>query len=93
MHPFVIGELALGHLRRRAVILATLRDLPQATVAHDDEVMRLIGQHTLFGIGIGYVDVHLLAAMRLTPGVSLWTRDKRLSAIAERLSLAARLTR
>ncbi len=69
MHPFVIGELALGHLRRRAAILAALQDLPQATVAHDDEVMRLIDQHSLFGLGIGYVDVHLLAAVRLIPSV------------------------
>jgi predicted nucleic acid-binding protein len=92
MHPFVIGELALGSLRSRSAVLETLQDLRQATVAQDDEVMRMIDRHGLFGLGIGYVDVHLLAAVRLTPDASLWTRDKRLLAVAERLSLAARLT-
>lgn len=87
-HPFVIGELALGNLRQRDIILGALRDLPQAVVAGDDEVFRFIEQQSLFGLGIGYVDAHLLAAVRLTPGASLWTRDKRLHAVAGRLSLA-----
>jgi hypothetical protein len=42
----------------------------------------------LAGLGIGYVDVHLLASTRLTAGSSLWTRDKRLSSVAERLGVA-----
>jgi predicted nucleic acid-binding protein len=92
MHPFVIGELALGSLRRRSVVLESLQDLRQAMVAQDHEVMRLIDRRSLFGLGIGYVDVHLLAAVQLTPNASLWTRDKRLAAVAEQLSLAARLT-
>ena len=92
MHPFIIGELALGHLRQRDAVLQALRDLRQATVAHDEEVLRTIEHERLFGIGLGYLDVHLLAAVRLTPEASLWTRDKRLLAAAERLSLAARVT-
>ena len=88
-HPFVIGELALGGLRQRDVILGALRDLPQAVVASDDEVQHLIERQPLFGLGIGYVDVHLLAAVRLSAGASLWTRDKRLNAVATRLSIAA----
>jgi predicted nucleic acid-binding protein len=92
-HPFIIGELALGSWRGRDVALRRLGRLPRATIARDYEVMRLIEQYTLFGQGIGYVDAHLLAATRLTtPETQLWTRDKRLSAVAERLSLAARLT-
>jgi predicted nucleic acid-binding protein len=90
-HPFVIGELALGNLRQRESILADLLRLPQASSASDVEVMHLIQREVLFGIGIGYLDAHLLAATRLTPGASLWTRDRRLSAAAERLSLAARI--
>ncbi len=88
-HPFVIGELALGQLRQRDVVLDALAGLPQAGVAHDDEVRRFIGQQALFGLGIGYVDAHLLASVRLTPDAMLWTRDKRLQSAAERLSLAA----
>jgi len=87
-HPFVIGELALGNLRRRALILESLRGLPQAIVASDDEVLGFIEAQALFGWGIGYVDAHLLAAVRLTAGALLWTRDKRLLAAAKRLDVA-----
>jgi predicted nucleic acid-binding protein len=88
-HTFVIGELALGDLRQRDLVLATLQDLPQASVATDREVLHFIGRHALFGLGIGYVDAHLLASVRLTAGATLWTRDKRLLGVAERLGLAA----
>lgn len=87
-HPFVTGELALGNLRQRDVILDALSDLPQAKVATDKEILHFIDQSPLFGLGIGYVDAHLLAAVRLTAGTVLWTRDKRLRGVAERLSLA-----
>jgi predicted nucleic acid-binding protein len=89
-HPFVIGELALGQLRQREVILASLRDLPQAKTVTDPEVLHFIERHALTGLGIGYVDVHLLASTQLTAGSSLWTRDKRLWRVAERLGLASK---
>jgi predicted nucleic acid-binding protein len=91
-HPFVVGELALGNLRQRRVILASLQDLPQANAATDQEVLHFIEQHALMGLGIGYVDAHLLASTQLTAGSSLWTRDKRLARVAERLGLASKLT-
>ena len=87
-HPFVVGEIALGRLRHRERVLDALRDLPQATVATDQEFHYFVGQHGLSGVGIGYVDAHLLAAARLTAGTSLWTRDKRLDSVATRLLLA-----
>jgi predicted nucleic acid-binding protein len=92
-HPFVIGELALGDLRQRELILDTLHDLPRANVATAQEVLHFIHQNALFGQGIGYVDAHLLASVRLTAGASLWTRDKHLLAAADRLALAADLPR
>lgn len=87
-HPFVTGEIALGNLRQRDVVLRALRQLPQAVVASDAEVLHLINSQALCGRGIGYVDAHLLAAARLTPGASLWTRDMRLHAVATQLALA-----
>ena len=87
-HPFVTGEVALGYLGNRDLVLGFLQDLPQATVARDNEVLHFIGQHRLFGLGIGYVDAHLLASVRLTSGASLWTRDKRLGVIAGNLRIA-----
>jgi predicted nucleic acid-binding protein len=92
VHPHVIGELALGHLRRRGTVLSDLTNLPFANVASDDEVMRLIDREMLYGNGLGYVDAHLLAATRLTQGASFWTRDKRLVAAAHKLSVAAPLS-
>lgn len=88
-HPWVTGELALGRIARRSEILGLLHNLPQATAATDVEVLTLIESQHLFGLGIGYVDAHLLAATLLTPGARLWTRDKRLATIAVRQGLAS----
>ena len=88
-HPFVIGELALGSLRQRDAVLAALRGLPSAVVADDAEVAGFIERHRLFGLGIGYIDAHLLASVKLTAGASLWTRDRRLGETAQRLGVAA----
>ena len=90
-HPFVIGELALGNLRQRNAFLSDLGDLPQATSASHGEVLQFIEREALYGRGIGYVDAHLLAAVRLTAGSKLWTRDRRLQAVAAQLGLAAAL--
>jgi predicted nucleic acid-binding protein len=88
-HPFVTGELALGRLHPRSTILAHLAELPQARVATDREVLEFIDLHALSGLGVGYIDVHLLAAVLLTEDATLWTRDKRLYAVASRLHLTA----
>jgi predicted nucleic acid-binding protein len=88
VHPFVIGELALGHLKTRHVVLAALKNLPHARLATDGEVLHFIDRRRLAGLGIGYIDAHLLAAVHLTPGASLWTRDKRLHTTASRLGVA-----
>ena len=92
VHPYVVGELALGNLRNRDTVLTTLQEMPQAGVATESEVLRFIGEQALFGMGIGYVDAHLLAAVRLTPGSLLWTRDKRLLAACAQLGIAASTT-
>lgn len=88
-HPWVSGELALGHLRDRGEILRLLGHLPQATVATAPELLGFIERHELFGLSIGYVDAQLLAATMLTDEAELWTRDRSLRAAAERLGAAA----
>jgi predicted nucleic acid-binding protein len=87
-HPFVIGELALGNLRRRDEILGALVRLPSARVAAQLEVIHIIEQNALYGLGIGYVDAHLVASTLLTPETVLWTRDRRLKKVAETLDLS-----
>jgi predicted nucleic acid-binding protein len=87
-HPFVIGELAMGNLRQREIVLKALADLPHASVATDAEVLHFIERHALSGRGSGYIDAHLLAAVKLTAGAELWTNDKRLHGLAVQLELA-----
>ena len=91
-HPFVFGELALGNLVRRTEVVATMQDLPQIRLATEAEVLHAIANRHWYAQGIGYTDAHLLAAVLLTPGSSLWTRDKRLHAAASRLGVAASAT-
>lgn len=88
MHEMVMGEVAMGSERQRQTALELLPFLPMAPSASHDEVMALVDQYRLYGRGVGYVDVHLLAATKLQPGASLWTRDKRLHAAAEQLGVA-----
>ena len=88
MHPFVLGELACGNLRNRDEVLRLLKDLPQAPVAGDEEVLFFIERNTLMGRGIGYVDAHLLAAVTLGSSMHLWTREQRLRSVTEALELA-----
>lgn len=92
MHPFVVGELACGGLRDRAELLGLLQALPALTVATYEEVLIFIEAHALMGRGLGYVDVHLLAAARLADA-PLWTRDKRLASIAADMQIAHADTR
>ena len=87
VHPFVVGELACGNLRARAEVLGLLQALPPIPLATDKEVLFFMDKHTLMGRGIGYLDMHLLASVRLG-GALLWTRDKRLHAIATELGVA-----
>lgn len=87
-HPWITGELALGHLSQLSEILGLLHNLPQACVATDREVLTLIENRHLAGQGIGYVDAQLLAATLLTSGARLWTRDKRLAATATKLHIS-----
>ena len=89
MHSFIVGEIACGDLAKRSQTLELLQDLPPARVAHDDEVLGFIARHALHGKGLGYVDMHLLASVALSPGTTLWTRDKWLMAVAEALGGSA----
>jgi predicted nucleic acid-binding protein len=89
IHPFVIGELALGSLKDRDAVINMLRNMPSIGAAADEEVMEMIEARRLFSRGIGFVDAHLLAAALIDGGTSIWTRDRRLLSVAEELSLSA----
>jgi predicted nucleic acid-binding protein len=89
IHPYTIGEIALGSLTRHKAVPEELTLLPGIAVASHDEVMRMISTRGISGVG--YVDAHLLASALLVPNVRLWTRDKRLQKVAAHLNLLAPL--
>lgn len=86
-HPFIIGELACGNLKNRSEILALLKELPFTPVSEFDEYMQFIDQNRLYGVGVGFVDVHLLTSSLLADA-SLWSFDKRLKKVAEDIGIA-----
>ena len=87
MHPFVRGELACGNLKNRGEVLRLLGELPGAPIATDAEALDFIERRALMRRGLGYIDVHLLASVALAGTARLWTRDKRLAAVAAGLKL------
>ena len=85
-HDFVVGELACGRLERRTEILSYLNNLPRAATAEHAEVLGLLERRQFSGEGLGWIDVHLLAAA-LIDGLPLWTRDRALHAAAKSLGV------
>ena len=83
-HPFIVGELACGNLKDRAVILSFLQLLPMSIEAEHDEVLSFIENNRLMCKGLSYVDVHLITSAVLT-GVPIWTLDKKLVQAADSL--------
>ncbi|HEV8150877.1 MAG TPA: PIN domain-containing protein [Gemmatimonadales bacterium] len=88
VHPFVLGELACGTLRRRQEVLSYLGQLDSAPLAGNEEARQLIEVRRLRGRGLGWVDIHLLASC-LIARVSLWSLDRRLTRVADTLGIAA----
>jgi len=87
-HPFVTGELACGNLRNRDEILRLLNDLPQSPVASPAEALHFIERNQLMGLGVGYIDIHLLAVTALAENAKLWTGYKRLEKVTSKMKLA-----
>jgi predicted nucleic acid-binding protein len=85
-HPFILGELACGNIRKRDEVLSLLGALSQVVVADHDEVMQLLDTHQLMGRGLGWIDAHLLASARLA-GETLWTLDGPLKKAARALGV------
>ena len=88
VHPFVLGEIALGRIAERAAVLGDLAKLDSPTVADQGEVLALIERRALWGRGIGWVDAHLLTSS-LLDHLELWTLDRPLARVAHELGVAA----
>jgi len=86
-HPLVVGEIACGTPPNRQQTLADLANLRQSQQATIEEAMVLMESRQLYGLGCGLIDILLLASTLLTDDTRLWTLDKRLSGIADRVGV------
>lgn len=85
-HPFIINELACGNISNRTEIISLMQSLPMLDVVEHEEFLLFIDRNQLMGKGLGFVDVHLLAAAMLA-GVPLWTQDKKLKQACSQLNV------
>ena len=86
-HDFILGELACGNISNRVEILKFLQDLPRLGPITIDEYLKFIELHKLGGLGLGFVDINLLASSKLS-GYPLFTYDKKLKLVADDLNLS-----
>jgi len=86
-HPFIIGELACGNIINRTEVMTLLKALPCLDTVLESEVLMLLESQQLYGRGLGYIDIHLIATA-LINNVKLWTRDKTLNSIARKLNIS-----
>jgi len=87
-HSMVMGELACGNLRERAATMNLLDAIPKIGELTNGAVISRIEKDALAGRGIGFVDAHLLCAVKAKQGARLWTRDRGLKRIAEEFGVA-----
>src|SRR5687768_12299009 len=86
-HEFVYGELLVGDRGGRETLLSSYERMVQVPAVPHSEVVTFVRSRKLHGRGIGWIDAHLLASA-LVAGVQLWTADRPLGAIAEKLGIA-----
>lgn len=70
-------------------MLPLLQALPRATQVTHEEVIHFIEKRSLAGLGLGYIDLHLLSSAQLSE-ITLWTFDKKLKSVASKLNLSYR---
>jgi predicted nucleic acid-binding protein len=86
-HEYIIGEIACGNISNRDEILHLLKSLRLTLSVTQEEILDFISNKHLFGRGLGYIDIHILASS-LISDVNLWTRDKKLNPVAYELGVA-----
>lgn len=85
-HPFIIGELACGNLSNRTEIISLMQSLPMLEAVEDEELLIFIEHNKMMGQGLGFVDIHLMAAAVMAD-IPLWTQDKKLKLACSQLGL------
>lgn len=77
IHSLILGEISCGNLKNRKEILSLLSQLPRADEPANFEVAAFLESKHLYGKGLGYIDIHLLATALLNR-VELFTLDLKL---------------
>jgi hypothetical protein len=85
-HPFIIAELACGNFKNRNEIFGLLSNLPSISTISIEEYFIFAEKNKLFGLGLGFVDINLLASSLISK-CTLYTKDKTLLSIAHSLKI------
>jgi len=87
-HPMIIGEIACGTPPDRGRLIAYFLALRQTYVARLEEMLDFVATKKVYGCGCGFVDIHVLLSVLITPGTKLWTLDKRLEHLASQFDIS-----
>ncbi|MFU8894666.1 MAG: type II toxin-antitoxin system VapC family toxin [Luteolibacter sp.] len=85
-HPCVVGEVLVGNVGNRQVIREFFLSLPLAREADLGSLLGMIETRQLYGRGLQWNDIQLLAAAKLS-FAQLWTHDQQLADAARELGL------
>ena len=86
-HQLVYGELLIGDRGGRRKFLAGYERMHQASMVPHQEVVAFVRDRGLFGRGVGWIDIHLLASA-IVGRLQVWTADPRFAAVAQELGVA-----
>jgi predicted nucleic acid-binding protein len=86
-HQLVYGELLIGDRGGRQKFLESYERIHQAPVIPHQEIVKFVRKRRLHGLGIGWIDAHLLASA-IVGNLKLWTVDTYVSALAKEFNVA-----
>ena len=86
-HAFVYGELLVGDKGGRATLLGMYERLHQASTVPHRDVVEFVRDRGLYGRGVGWIDIHLLASA-LGGRLRVWTADPRFLDLARELGVS-----
>lgn len=85
-HELVYGELLIGDRGGRSKLLTVYERLYQASFVPHHNVVTFVRDRDLYGRGVGWIDVHLLASA-IVGRFQLWTVDPRFAGLASELGV------
>jgi len=86
-HDLVYGELLIGDRGGRRNLLSAYERIRYATNVPHHDVVAFVRDRDLYGRGVGWIDIHLLASA-MVGGLQLWTADPRFASMAAEFGIA-----